>query len=72
MKYSPDALKRGIVAKAAEDYREALKHGNTYEARRLERWLLSDWGQALSNGFGEIIIERIKEEVRVQKQGLIL
>jgi hypothetical protein len=69
MKYSSDALKRGIVAKAAEDYREALKHGDTSEARRLERWLLSDWGQALSQDCGEIIIERIKEEVRFQKLG---
>ena len=63
MRYNFDILSNAIVIRAAEDYRKALKKRKKDKARDLEEWFLSDWGQALSGGNGELIIEKIKKEM---------
>ena len=57
MQYSPEVLNRAIITQAANDFRSALKRKKPTEIRYFERWFLSDWGQALSGGCGEFIIE---------------
>jgi hypothetical protein len=64
MRYNSDILSHAIVVRAAEDYRKALKKRKKDKARDLEKWFLSDWGQALSGGCGELIIEKIKKEMQ--------
>ena len=71
MKYSPEVLNRAIITQAANDFRSALKRKKPTEIRYFERWFLSDWGQALSGGCGEFIIERIENEVGFVKKNRI-
>lgn len=66
-----DGLENAILKLAADDYEEALlnqaedmespKHKK--EAKKLERFFLGAWGQLLSFGNGELIIERCRQEV---------
>ena len=57
-----------IMKMAAEDYRNALiaskkEKVKTREAYLLERFFRSEYGQLLSMGLGQYIIERIQKEV---------
>ena len=56
-------LRIEIVMSAVSDYKRALKKSDRLgticeEQKRLERWLLCPWGQALSGDNGEYIIEK--------------
>ena len=57
-----------IIRVAVEDYRKELikskkQNMKTRECYRLERFFRSDYGQMLSFGRGEYIIEKIQKEV---------
>lgn len=66
-----DGLEAAILKQAADDYKEALLDQmedmecpkTRKEVRRLEKFFRSDWGQSLSYGNGELIIEKCKLEV---------
>jgi hypothetical protein len=53
-------LQAAILEQAIQDYKIELKCGGGH---RLEKWFLSGWGQMLSRGHGDEIIERIRREV---------
>lgn len=53
-------LQAAILEQAIHDYKIELKCGGGHS---LERWFLSGWGQMLSRGHGDEIIERIRREV---------
>lgn len=58
-----ERLRTQIVRSAVNDYKKALRKSHRIgavcnEQRELERWFLSRWGQLLSCGNGEYIIER--------------
>lgn len=53
-------LQAAILEQAIHDYKIELKCG---DGHRLEKWFLSEWGQMLSRGHGDEIIERIRREV---------
>ncbi len=53
----------GIVKQAITDYKEALIYDEFGKARALERWFLSEWGEALSGGNGAYIIEKVRKEL---------
>lgn len=55
-------IRAAILQQAVYDYAAALKQGNGDSVLSLERWFLSDWGQALSNNNGEKIIARVRKE----------
>lgn len=55
-------IRAGIIEQAVEDYRTALVCNDSGAAAALERWFLSDWGQALSENNGVKIIERVRKE----------
>ena len=68
MKYNCDILCQAIILSAVEDYRNAVNDNRKQKARALERWFLSDWGQALSNCNGELIVERLRNEPESQRR----
>ncbi len=51
-----------ILRQAAQDYRKAAGAGQHYKIKALERFFRSEWGQCLSQGNGEFIIETLKGE----------
>lgn len=53
-------LQAAILEQAIHDYKIELKCGGGH---RLEKWFLSEWGQMLSRGHGDEIIERVRREV---------
>ncbi len=61
-----------IVQQAVKDYRYALKRNNKKQVARLEKWFLGDWAQLLSNGMGEIIIKKCREQVGESKRRVVL
>lgn len=58
----------GILKQAKNDYITALKKNDFYKKNELEEFFLSDYGEALSRGHGEIIIHRCQRIVRNQKK----
>ena len=60
-------LQAAIIEQAAVDYLAALRKDSRGEARALERFFRSEWGQALSRDNGEEIIKRVREEARKEK-----
>ena len=57
-----DNLRIGILAQAAKDWRDAKAKNYPAKAAKIERFFLSDYGQLLSEGRGQYIIDRLKEE----------
>lgn len=60
-----ELLIAAIIQQAIQDYRVALKDNTRAGAARatsLERFFLSEWGQLLSLGNGELIVSRVKAE----------
>ena len=53
-------LEAAILEQAIHDYKVELRCGG---GDSLEKWFLSEWGQMLSRGHGEEIIERCRREV---------
>ena len=51
-----------ILNQAAKDWRDAMSKNRPAKAARMEKFFLSDYGQLLSAGNGQYIIDRLKEE----------
>ena len=63
--YDGDAyinLAAAIIHQASNDLRNALSHNDKIEQESLERFFLGDWGQQLSAGSGEYIVETVHKE----------
>lgn len=58
-------LANAIVLQAVRDYRAALSKDNIYRVRALEKFFRSDWFKVLCELNGEMIIEKIKENMEV-------
>lgn len=63
-----ETLAVAIVTQAAKDYRKELQKSKrqgrkTGGAFKLEKWFRSEYGQLLTLGKGEYIIEQIQKEV---------
>lgn len=54
-------LANAIVLSAVDDYKSALKVDNHTRVAKLEKFFLSKYGQLLSYGNGELIINHCKE-----------
>lgn len=52
-------LRAGIIQRAVADLTKALITNNKGQIRKLEKWFLSDWGQAISGNNGKFIIDRV-------------
>ena len=66
-------LAMAVVNQAAEDYRNELKISGrqgekTYGALALERFFLSEWGDLLSFGMGEVILEKLQKEFKPRRK----
>ena len=67
-----EALANAIVLQAVKDYRRALKsylrnpsnNSARYKKESLERFFLSDWYRLLTSVDGEMLIEKINQEVK--------
>ena len=59
----------GIVDRACEDYKIALKDGYSDMAEELEGFFLSPEGQIFTRGYGQRIIERLRKEVKENDSG---
>lgn len=57
-------VRLAILRQAIEDYKRALRNNKHHETKALERWFLSEWGEALSGNNGAYIIEKVKDEER--------
>lgn len=58
-----ELIRVAIIRQAIRDYRAVLRTKNFHAQKSLERFFLGEWGQLLSDGHGEYIIERCKKEV---------
>lgn len=58
---SYDLIRIAIVKQAIRDYIVALKKQDYKQRVKLERFFRGDWGQLLSDGHGEYIIEKCKK-----------
>lgn len=59
-------LANAIVLQAVNEYREALRQNDTaakWKKISLRRFFRSDWYKLLTNVDGEMLMERLKEEV---------
>lgn len=59
-------LANAIVLQAVNEYREALRQNDTaakWKKISLRRFFRSDWFKLLTNIDGELLIERLNEEV---------
>ena len=69
--FDSEPLTHNIVLRAVKDYRESLirqKNGATnfdkfMSPKEIERDLLSEWGQFLTHGKSEFILEEVRKSV---------
>lgn len=67
-----EALANAIVLQAVKDYRRALKsyvrnpsnNSARYKKESLERFFLSEWYRLLTHIDGEMLIEKLNQEVK--------
>lgn len=62
-----EALAIAITTRAAEDYRKAFKQfikrgEKPYEMYSIERFFLSNYGDAICFGYGNVILEKLQKE----------
>lgn len=57
-------IRYAIIERAIEDYKNALQSNDNAKITTLEHWFLSEWGQQLSGGNGQYIIEKVKQEMK--------
>lgn len=62
-----DIWRRVILRDAVKEYKKALRRHNDYEARKLEAFFLSTWGQLLSSNNGQYIIEHCQKLVATER-----
>lgn len=58
-----DFLRYAIIESAIKDYRRALEKRNRGSIISLERFFLGEWGEKISGGNGQYIIENIRKQV---------
>lgn len=61
-------LAGAIIRQGMKDYKSALRGGKATRAKELEKFFLSGYGQLLSMGHGELIIERCQKEVKAGRK----
>lgn len=61
-------LAAAILKLAKLDYKIALENNDKKETAKLERFFLSMWGQELSDFHGQLIIDRVRNEVKKLKK----
>lgn len=63
-------LVAGILETAEYDLKCAIKKRNYSKSTALKKWFLSQWGQALSGNNGQLIIDRIDNELKKERKKL--
>lgn len=63
-------LAAAILEQAVEDLKRAIIWRDYSATKALERWFLSDWGQTLSGNNGQLIIDRIYNEIQKEREKL--
>lgn len=66
--YEYEPLRAAILRQAVKDYKSALKQNNQCEIAKLESFFLGEWGQLLSYGHGEYIIDTCKRIVNKKQK----
>lgn len=66
--YNHEVLTNAIIIQAANDYRAALRiinptSADRWEKIKLQRFFRSDWFKMLTKVDGEMIMQRLKDEV---------
>lgn len=61
-------LQAAIIKQAIYDYKRAVTDGNKYQAKSLEKWFTSEWGQMVCAGNGVYILEKAKAEIRKENK----
>ena len=67
MNFDYELIRAAIIRRAVIDYKAALRYKDYAKIAKLEKFFLSGWGELLSYGHGEYIIEHTKEMVRNEK-----
>lgn len=57
-------LANAIILQAAKDYRKALKYDARGRKREIERFFRSEYFSTLTNISGEMLIQKLKAEVK--------
>lgn len=53
-----------IILQAVKDYRKALKYDERGRKREIEKFFRSSWFSVLTNISGEILIQKLRAEVK--------
>ena len=59
-----EELANAIILQAVKDYRKALKHDERGRKREIERFFRSGWFSILTNISGEMLIRKLRAEVK--------
>lgn len=62
-----ERVQAAIIAQAIKDYKTALKRKDYYKIKSLEKFFLSKWGEMLSNGNGNYIIELCRKTATIKR-----
>ncbi len=62
--YAYENLAAAIILQAVKDYRRALKSDAKEHCKEIERFFRSDWYRVLTKVSGEMLIQKLREEVR--------
>lgn len=57
-------LANAIILQAVKDYRKALKHDERGRKREIERFFKSEYFTVLTNISGEMLIRKLRAEVK--------
>ena len=57
-------LANAIILQAVMDYRKALKHDERGRKREIEKFFRSVWFSILTNVSGEMLIQKLRAEVK--------
>lgn len=61
-------LSAAILSQAMRDLAHELRYGNEKKANALKKWFLSDYGQSLSFGQGEYLIEQVQKSIKKENR----
>ena len=59
-----EKLAEAIILQAVKDYRKALKHDERGRKREIERFFISEYFTVLTNISGEMLIRKLRAEVK--------
>ena len=59
-----EKLAEAIILQAVKDYRKALKHDERGRKREIERFFRSEYFTVLTNISGEMMIQKLRAEVK--------